>query len=126
MPSDHPSPPGATDGSTEEPDPSSSPSFLERFRNRRVVQWIVAYLSVAWLILQVVDVVGEQFAWPTVLERVITVALAAGFLPAAVVAWYHGEKGHQRVTRTEGIVLATVVLFGAGAIVGDSRRRSPR
>lgn len=83
-----------------------------------MVQWIVAYLSAAWLILQVVDVVGEQFAWPTVLERVITVALAAGFLPAAVVAWYHGEKGHQRVTRTEGILLTALVLLGAGAVVG--------
>lgn len=35
-----------------------------------------------------------------------------------ILAWYHGEKGHQRVTRTETLLLAAVLLFGTGALVG--------
>lgn len=56
------------------------PSLSSRLKQRKVVQWTVAYLSAAWLILQVVDVVGDQFSWPGPLERGITIALAFGLL----------------------------------------------
>lgn len=92
--------------------------LFERLKRRKVVQWSVAYLSAAWLVLQVVDVVGEQFAWPGALGRGITVALGFGLLGTLVVAWFHGEKGHQRVTRTETLLLVTVAFFGAGALLG--------
>lgn len=99
-------------------DRSGHRSLIERIRERKIVQWTAAYLSGAWLILQVVDVIGDQFAWPGALERGITITLGFGLLAAVIVAWYHGEKGHQRVTRTETLLLAAVLLFGAGALVG--------
>lgn len=92
-------------------------SFTERLKRRKIVQWSIAYLSAAWLVLQVVDVVGEQFAWPTGLERGITVVLAVGFLGVLVLAWFHGKRGRQRVAGVELMALAALLILG-GFLVG--------
>lgn len=91
--------------------------LIERLRRRKIVQWTLAYLSVAWLLLQVVDVVGEPFSWPVALVRGITVALGFGLVATVVLAWYHGEKGRQRITRSEVLLLGAILFVGAGVLV---------
>ena len=39
-------------------------SYLQRLKQRKIVQWAVAYAAVAWLSLEVFDLVAEQFFWP--------------------------------------------------------------
>jgi hypothetical protein len=68
-------------------EPAEPLSLLTRLKRRKIGQWTLAYLSVAWLALQVVNVIGNQFAWPAALERGITIALAAGLLVTLIVAW---------------------------------------
>lgn len=89
---------------------------LERIRQRKLFQWAAAYLAGAWLVLQVTDVIGEQFAWPSALLRSITALLAVGFFAALVIAWYHGEKGQQRVSGIELLMLAGILVV-AGTLV---------
>ena len=64
-------------------DPASRPPVTERLKQRKLFQWTVAYLSGAWFVLQFVDVVGDQFDWPAVFGRSITVLLAVGFLASS-------------------------------------------
>jgi hypothetical protein len=73
-------------------------ALIEGLRTRKLVQWGLAYLAGAWVMLEVLSQVGEHFAWPNVVLRLLTVALALGLLPVLVLAWYHGEQGRQRVT----------------------------
>lgn len=92
------------------------PISLEAIKQRKLVQWALAYLAVAWSLLQVVDVVGNNFHWPAWIARVATILLAAGFVAVLIVAWYHGEKGNQRIGATEMVLIAiTILLGGAGA-----------
>jgi TolB-like protein/Tfp pilus assembly protein PilF len=91
-------------------------AFIERLRTRKLFQWGLAYLAGAWVLLEVLSQVGEHFAWPNVALRLLTVALALGFLPALVLAWYHGEQGRQRVTGPELMIL-TVLLLTAGGVL---------
>jgi TolB-like protein/Flp pilus assembly protein TadD len=91
-------------------------ALIERLRTRKLVQWGLAYLAGAWVLLEVLSQVGEHFAWPNVVLRLLTVALALGFLPALVLAWYHGEQGRQRVTGPELMIL-TVLLLTAGGVL---------
>jgi TolB-like protein/Flp pilus assembly protein TadD len=91
-------------------------ALIERLRARKLVQWGLAYLAGAWVLLEVLSQVGEHFAWPNVVLRLLTVALALGFLPALVLAWYHGEQGRQRVTGPELMIL-TVLLLTAGGVL---------
>lgn len=89
-------------------------SFLTRMRQRKVVQWGLAYLASAWLLAQVFDLVGQQFGWPQPMLRAITVLLGFGLLPALVIAWYHGEKGAQTVTLHEFALLVVLLASGGG------------
>jgi TolB-like protein/tetratricopeptide (TPR) repeat protein len=84
-------------------------------RQRKVVQWGLAYLAFAWMLVQVFDLIGQQFDWPVSMLRGITVLLGFGFFPALVISWYHGEKGVQRVTRDELAILFT--LFAVGGVL---------
>jgi TolB-like protein len=99
---------------------SDPASFVDGLKSRKVVQWAVAYLSAAWLLLQLVDVVGDQFELPGAVLRAITVMLGLGLMPTLVLAWFHGEKGQQRVTRLE-LLLLVVILLGAGAVINAVR-----
>ena len=97
---------------------------FDRVRQRKLVQWAVAYLAAAWLILQVLSLLAEPFAWPGVVLRAATVLLGVGFIGVLVLAWYHGERGRQHVSGIELILLA-VVLALAGAAVWWVRDDSP-
>jgi adenylate cyclase len=86
-----------------------------RLRERKLVQWALAYIAAAFALLQALDIVGQQFGWPDSVRRGITVALAIGFFVTIVLAWYHGERGAQRVSGTELLILA--LLLGIGGVV---------
>ena len=89
---------------------------LERIKERKLVQWALAYLAAAWLVLQVLDLLGDAFGWPADVHQIAIVLLAVGFLAALVLAWYHGEKGQQRVSGLEALLLAGILLFAGAAV----------
>ena len=72
----------------------------------------MAYVAFAFALLQGVDIVAQQFAWPDRVQRGITLALVLGFFVTLLLAWYHGEQGRQRVSGTELLLLALVLGFG--------------
>jgi TolB-like protein/Tfp pilus assembly protein PilF len=89
---------------------------LQRLRERKLVQWALAYAAVAFALLQGVDIVAQRFGWPESIERGLIVAFAVGFLVTLVLAWYHGERGAQRISRGELALLALLVALGGGAM----------
>lgn len=89
--------------------------FLSRLRERKLVHWAVAYLAGAWLVLQVLDLLASPFAWPALVLRAATVLLAIGFLAVLVLAWYHGERGAQRVSGVELLMLIGILAIAAAA-----------
>src|SRR5262245_1753730 len=90
--------------------------FLQRLKQRKLVQWAIAYVAAAFALLQGIDIVGQQFGWPEGVRRGITLALVVGFFVTLVLAWYHGERGAQRVTGTELLIIALVLALGGGLL----------
>jgi TolB-like protein len=90
--------------------------FLQRLKERKLVQWAIAYVAAAFAFLQGLDIVSQRFGWPDAAERALIVALAIGFFVTLVLAWYHGERGRQRVTGVELLILALLLLIGGGAL----------
>src|SRR5262245_53617478 len=90
-----------------------SPSFWARVRSHKITQWGVGYLGVAFALAQGADVVGNAFHWPDVVGRILILALIAGLPVALALAWYHGHRGMQRVSKGELGVISALVLIGA-------------
>lgn len=101
----------------------SAPSLFHRLRERKLFQWAVAYLAAAWALVEATSLVGDQFHWPIVVGQIVTVAALFGFFVTLVLAWYHGEKGYQRVRSSE-LLIITVILAVAGAAVSNVRRNA--
>lgn len=89
--------------------------MIERLKDRKLVQWAVAYLAGAWLALQVLDILGDKFVWPLALQQGLIILLAFGLPITLVLAWFHGERGRQRVSGVELLMVAG--LLGAAAVV---------
>jgi len=86
--------------------------FLQRLRQRKLVQWAIAYIAAAFALLQGIDIIAQQFGWPEGLRRGITLALVIGFFVALLLAWYHGERGAQKVSGPELLILAVILAIG--------------
>ena len=90
--------------------------FIERLKQRKLVQWSLAYVAFAFAMIQGVDVVAQQFGWPEGVRRGITLALVLGFFVVLVLAWYHGERGAQRVNGTELLIITLLLAVGGGVL----------
>jgi len=84
-------------------------SLLDRLRERKIVQWTLGYLAIAWVVLQLMDILAEIWSWSVFLQQVVSLALAFGVLPMLVVAWFHGERGRQEVCPLEAALMAATL-----------------
>ena len=113
-------------------------TFFDELKRRNVIRVGAAYLLVAWLILQVVDVVGPMLELPVSFGRGVLLLLAIGFALALLFSWIYeltpeGLKREKDVDRSEsithatgrklnvaivGLLLVAVVIFGVDRFVG--------
>ena len=99
--------------------------ILERLKKRKLVQWVLAYSAGAALVYNVFD--GPLSLWGIGdgQLRILQVLLVAGFFGAATLAWYHGERGEQRVRGVELLILAGIMgLAGIGVALLEPPRPS--
>src|SRR5262249_7529622 len=94
--------------------PIAMNEFFQRLKQRKLVQWAIAYVAAAFALLQGIDIVAQQFGWPEGVRRGITLALVVGFFVTLIIAWYHGERGAQRVSGTELLIIGLVLAVGGG------------
>jgi hypothetical protein len=106
--------------------------FLQRLKQRKIVQWSLAYVAAAFALLQGIDIVAQRFGWPAQTMRVVIIALSVGLFVTLVLAWYHGERGAQRVNGSELLILALLLAIGGGllwrfaAASGETSAKSSR
>ena len=99
---------------TDAPREREGDSAWTKLRERKVVQWGLGYAAAAWTLLQVIEYLGDTYGWPPAVHQIATLVLPLGALPVLVLAWYHGDKGEQKVTRPElAILVALLLTLGA-------------
>ena len=86
---------------------------VDELRKRKVAQWAAGYFAIAWGSLEVLGFVANQFDLPGGIVRSTTIILGSGFFIAIVLAWYHGNKGRQRITVNEAAWLIFFVVGGS-------------
>ena len=93
---------------------SAMTDFIARLKQRKLVQWALAYIAAAFALLQGIDIVAAKFGWPDTVERLLIIAICVGFLVTLLLAWYHGDQGRQRASGTELLLVALVLAVGGG------------
>ncbi len=97
-----------------------------RLRRRKVVQWGLAYAAGAWALLQVIGFAADAFHWPDVIKQLSMLTLGVGLPVAITLAWYHGDRGEQSVTRVELAVLTLLLFLGGGVLWLYKDRTAPQ
>lgn len=95
-------------------DPTASPSStpLQQLWRRKVVQWSLGYTAAAWGVVQAVEFAVATFHGSEAWTRVVAVVAVVGLPITATLAWYHGDRGVQRIRRTELVLLVTWLALG--------------
>jgi len=91
--------------------------FVEQFRERRVWRVLIAWPSVAFVLLQAIEFFINNYDLDT---RFLTAGMivAVGLFPAGIVwNWRHGEAGRQQFSRTE---VSTYLVFGVVTLMAAS------
>ena len=88
-------------------------------KERRIIQMVLAYVAVGWVMLDGADQLVGRGVLPELFYRVALVIYLGGIPAALIIGWYHGERGHQKVTGIELALLGMIFLItsGAGALV---------
>jgi len=81
-----------------------------------MAQWAIAYLAGAWVVLQVLGLAAESYDWPSYVMQFSFGLVALCFLVTLLLAWYHGERGVQKVSGAELLILALLLVIGGGLL----------
>ncbi len=92
-------------------------SLIGRLRQRHVIRWSLAYIAGAWVALQAAELLSDIFGWPNSWLQILTVLLVFGFFIAVTLAWFHGEKGQQRFSVPELVIILAVVGLAVVTVV---------
>ena len=110
---------------TDAPTEPEGEGAWTKLRHRKVVQWGIAYLAGAWALLQGIGFAADAFAWPSAIKQVALLLLLIGLPIVLVVAWYHGDRGEQRINRSEIAILTLLFLLGCGSFWLYGHRSQP-
>ncbi len=96
------------------PPASSAPvtvDIFQRLKRHKVVQWTLAYMALAYTLLHGAEMLGDALAWPHGLLHTFALLLILGTPVVAVLAWYHGARGVQRVRGTELLIVSLLLAL---------------
>ncbi|MCG8467235.1 MAG: hypothetical protein MJB57_03365 [Gemmatimonadetes bacterium] len=88
-------------------------SMFAELKKRHLLQIALIYLGAGWLFIEITDfLVGTYGFSRKILDTVVLLAIL-GFPAFLIIGWFHGERGHQRVQRSELWMLFTLGVMGA-------------
>lgn len=114
--------------------------FIEELKRRNVVRVALAYLAIAWLVIQLVGEIGPILNFPDWLPKLILAMLGIGFLITMILAWIYEitNKGlkrtaeldrdaslHSRYNRQLNYIVIGALALALSYFVWESRFSTP-
>ena len=82
--------------------------FLE-LKNRKIRKWLAIYISTAITTMGVFHLLSVRYDLPSYIFDTVILTLAFGIIGTALIAWFHGEEGRQKLKPTE--IILHILLF---------------
>ena len=102
------------------------PSLLRRPKERKLVQWALAYLAGAFVVFHLLDTLKHALGLKPTIHRAIPLIVGIGSFITLILAWYHGERGQHRASGPElGMVVALLVVGVALSLIRSASPSSP-
>src|SRR5580704_5295921 len=84
-----------------------------RVYDRKMVQWSVTYVALAYAIQHAVVLTGEAFEWPHAIQQISMLLLALGLPVVITCAWYHGERASRHISGPELTIITLLLAIGS-------------
>jgi TolB-like protein/tetratricopeptide (TPR) repeat protein len=91
-------------------------SVWPRIREHKIAEWTVAYVAFAFVALHGATLLSDALEWPHAIVRLVTFLLILGFPIVPILAWYHGVRALKRVSGSELIIIALLLVIGGSLL----------
>ena len=78
---------------------------------RKLAQWTVGYIALAYGIQHGVILTAESFEWPSAVARISMLLLVLSLPLVVTLAWYHGERASRHFSHAE-LTIVSLLLVG--------------
>ncbi len=100
-------------------------SIRDRLRERRLMQWGFGYVAGAFVAIQAMEALSEPMGLSLFFQQAVLVLIFMGLPAALVLAWFHGQKGAQRVSLPELLILGSLAFVTVTAVTLVRQRAFP-
>ena len=97
-------------------DPHPLAFVWSRIKEHKIAQWTLAYAAFAFALVHGVSILGEALEWPHIIVHSLALVLIIGLPIAPIIAWYHGVQALKRVTGSELIIIALLLMIGGSLL----------
>src|SRR6266699_6892890 len=84
-----------------------------RINDRKIVQWSIAYVALAYGIQHGVVLTAEAFLWPHAIQEISMLVLAFGLPVVMTFAWYHGMRASRRISGPELTIISLLLVMSS-------------
>src|SRR5436190_2092745 len=84
-----------------------------RINDRKIVQWSVAYVALAYGVQHGVVLTSDAFDWAHVVSRISMLLLVLGLPVVMTCAWYHGERASRRISGPELTIISILLVMSS-------------
>ncbi len=97
------------------------PSFISELKRRNVIRVTIAYLVMAWLLIQVMEIATDAFEAPAWILKIVMTLLALGLIPTILFSWAYeltpdGLKRESDVKPEDSVTAHTATKLNVAVI----------
>ena len=87
-----------------------------RIKEHKIWQWTIAYVAFAFVALHGATLFSDALEWPHAIVRLVTFLLILGLPIVPILAWYHGVRALKRVSGSELMIIALLLVIGGSLL----------
>ena len=87
-------------------------NFYQEIKERKIRKWFAIYLSSCVTVIGLLNLFSLRYQFPPNIFDSLLIIIIFGFFSVAVLVWYHGKEGKQKIKKRE-IVFHSIIFLSA-------------